>query len=130
MHYGTGPYHKVAGYLVENDDCKMETNHFSQNCPQENKNGFYLNDEMSGDWDDLDQTQILVYHSWINEYARVASVTNENGRNKVMFQEPLSHAPIGQWFQSGDLRYIVVNNMAVLDMPGEIYTIMIHTNSS
>jgi len=67
----------------------------------------------------LEQTQILVYHSWINEYARVKSVTNENGRNKVMFQEPLSHAPIGQWIKSGDLRYIIVNNLEVLDTPGE-----------
>ena len=72
-HYGTGPYHKVAGFLVENEDCKMETNHFSQSsCPAENKNGFYINQEMSSDWQDLDQTQILFYHSWINEYARWA----------------------------------------------------------
>ena len=37
----------------------METNWFSQaGCPAENKDGFYLNDEMSPDWDDLDQTQV------------------------------------------------------------------------
>ena len=120
MHFGTGPYHKVAGYLVENDDCKVDTKKFSQlNCPEENKNGFYLNEEMLDNWDDLNQTQILVFHSWINEYVRVANVTNENGRNKVMFQEPLSHAPIGQWFQAGDLRYLIINNMAVLDAPGD-----------
>ena len=42
-HYGTGPYHKVAGFLVENEDCKMETNAFSQKkCPDENRNGFYF----------------------------------------------------------------------------------------
>ena len=120
-HYGTGPYHKVAGFLVENEDCKMETNAFSQkNCPDENRNGFYLNDEMSPDWKDLDQSQILFYHSWINEYARgrvaclvttpplisrVANVTVDGGRNKVLFQEPLSHAPVGQWIKSGDLRW-------------------------
>ena len=57
-HYATGPYHTVAGFLVENDDCQMETNKFSQNCPAENKNGFYLQDEMSPDWADLDQTQV------------------------------------------------------------------------
>ena len=56
--YATGPYHTVAGFLVENDDCQMETNKFSQNCPAENKNGFYLQDEMSPDWADLDQTQV------------------------------------------------------------------------
>ena len=119
-HYGTGPYHTVAGFLVENDDCKMETNWFSQsNCPAENANGFYLNDEMSASWENLDQTQILFYHSWINEYVRVASITPEGGRNKVLFQEPLSHAPVGKWIKSGALRYLVVNNLAVLDMPGE-----------
>ena len=58
-HFATGPYHTVAGFLVENDNCKMETNWFSQaGCPAENKDGFYLNDEMSPDWDDLDQTQV------------------------------------------------------------------------
>ena len=119
LHYASGPYHKVAGFLVENDQCKPDGKGFSQNCPEENKNGFYLNDEMSPDWKDLDQTQILYFHSWINEYARVANVTLENGRHKVMFQEPLAHAAVGTWIRSGDLRYIVVNNMAVLDSPGE-----------
>ena len=37
----------------------------------------------------------------------------------MMFQEPLGHAPVGTWITSGDLRYLVVNNMAVLDQPGE-----------
>ena len=70
-HYPTGPYHKVAGFLVENDNCKTETNAFSQQgCPAENKDGFYLSEEMSPGWEDLDQTQILFFHSWINEYAR------------------------------------------------------------
>ena len=118
-HYATGPYHKVAGFLVENDQCKPDGKGFSQNCPEENKDGFYLNDEMSPDWKDLDQTQILYFHSWVNEYARVANVTLENERHKVIFQEPLAHAAVGTWIRSGDLRYIVVNNLAVLDIPGE-----------
>ena len=63
--------------------------------------------------------QILFFHSWINEYARVGSVSQEGGRNKVLFQEPLSHAAVGTWIKSGALRYLVVNNRAVLDMPGE-----------
>ena len=98
----------------------METNQFSQpGCPAENKNGFYLNDEMSPDWDDIGQTQILFFHSWINEYVRVQSVSSDGGRTKVMFQEPLSHAAVGVWIQSGGLRYLVLNNRAVLDLPGE-----------
>ena len=36
-----------------------------------------------------------------------------------MFQEPLSHAAVGTWIRSGALRYLVVNNRAVLDAPGE-----------
>ena len=36
-----------------------------------------------------------------------------------MFQEPLSHAAVGTWIKSGALRYLVVNNKAVLDSPGE-----------
>ena len=36
-----------------------------------------------------------------------------------MFQEPLSHAAVGTWIKSGALRYLVVNNKAVLDAPGE-----------
>ena len=35
---------------------------------------------------------------------RVASVTTEGGRRKVMFQEPLSHAAVGTWIKAGDLR--------------------------
>ena len=40
---------------------------------------------------------------------RVASVTSEGGRNKVMFQEPLSHAAVGTWIKAGDLRWEVTN---------------------
>ena len=120
-HYATGPFHTVAGFLVENEDCEVETDKFSQpDCPWENRNGFYLQDEMSPDWEDLDQTLVLVYHSWVSEYARVANVTEEEeGRLRVMFQEPLGHAPIGEWIASGARRYLVLNNRALLDSPGE-----------
>ena len=119
-HFGTGPFHTVAGFLVETEGCEVESDKFSQpNCPGENRNGFYLEDEMSPDWEDLDQTLVLVYHSWVSEYARVANLTEEGGRHKVMFQEPLGHAPIGEWIASGNLRYLVLNNRALLDSPGE-----------
>ena len=74
---------------------------------------------MAPDWPDLNQTQVLVFHSWINEYARVGNVIDEGGRRKVVFQEDLGHAAVGDWISSGDLRYLVVNNRKVLDMPGE-----------
>ena len=119
-HYGTGPYHHVAGLLRETDNCRLDSPRFSQPCPQENRLGFYLTDEISPDWADLNQTQVLVFHSWINEYARVGSVVDtEEGRRKVVFQEPLGHAPVGEWIGSGELRYLLVNNRALLDQPGE-----------
>ena len=46
-------------------------------------------------------------------------MTKVGDRNKVLFQEPLNHAAVGTWIKSGALRYLVVNNRAVLDMPGE-----------
>ena len=109
----------MAGLLLETETCTVNSSQFSQSCPPENKRGFYLTDELAPDWPDLNQTQVLVFHSWINEYARVGSVSAEGGRNKVMFQEPLNHAPVGTWIKSGALRYLVINNRAVLDMPGE-----------
>ena len=90
-HYATGPYHHVAGLLLETENCRLDSTRFSQPCPQENRLGFYLTDEISPDWEDLNQTQILIFHSWINEYARVGSVVDtEGGRRKVVFQEPLN----------------------------------------
>ena len=119
-HYATGPYHHVAGLLLETENCRVDSKRFSQPCPQENRLGFYLTDEISPDWEDLNQTQVLVFHSWINEYARVGSVVDtEGGRRKVVFQEPLGHAPVGEWISSGELRYLLLNNRALLDQPGE-----------
>ena len=36
-----------------------------------------------------------------------------------MFQEPLQHAAVGDWVKSGDWRYLIFDNLAVLDMPAE-----------
>lgn len=120
-HTAVGPYHRISGFLVQSETCDINATRFSQSgCPDENRNGFYLADEMSTDWADLDQTEILIFHSWIAEHARVASLQRTaNGRLKVLFKEPLSHAPIGQWIKSGALRFLVVNNAAVMDMAGE-----------
>ena len=62
---------------------------------------------------------ITLFHSWIAEYVKIANISVENGRRKVMFKEPLQHAAVGQWNLSGDWRFLVLNNLAVLDMPGE-----------
>ena len=113
------PYNKVSALLVETDTCKKDGKGFKQSCPEENRIGFFFDNEMTGDWTHLNQTKILVYRSWIAEYAQVAKIWIENGKNKVMFQEPLKHAAIGEWIASGDLRYIFLNNLALLDVPGE-----------
>ena len=33
--------------------------------------------------------------------------------------ESLTHSPIGEWIKSVQLRFLVLNNLAVLDMPVE-----------
>ena len=37
----------------------------------------------------------------------------------MLLQEPLAHAAVGTWIKPGALRYLVLNNRAVLDSPGE-----------
>ena len=36
-----------------------------------------------------------------------------------MFQTPLVHAPIGNWAAAGGWRFLIFNNKAILDSPGE-----------
>ena len=117
---GKGPYHYVTDLLLENENCSRNPgNVFQQSCPEEDKTGFIFSDEFSDDWANLDQVEVVVFHSWIAEYVKVANISVEDGRRKVMFQEPLQHAAVGDWPQSGDWRFLVLNNLALLDMPGE-----------
>ena len=91
-----------------------------QTCPEKNKDGFVFGDEFSADWDYLDQTQVVIFHSWVAEYANVASVEQDSeGRNIVKFQKPLKHAPTGTFAKAGNYRYLIFNNKAILDHPGE-----------
>ena len=46
-------------------------------------------------------------------------VQDEDGRKRVMFQNPLVHAPIGNWAAAGGWRFLIFNNKAILDSPGE-----------
>ena len=93
---------------------------FSQKeCPEIDYHGFILKDEISEDWDYLEQTQVLIFHAWIAEYVKVANVTDlGDGRKKLMFQEPLQHASVGEWVKSGGWRFLLSNNLALLDAPG------------
>ena len=91
-----------------------------QSCPEKNKDGFVFGDEFSADWDYLDQTQVVIFHSWVAEYANVSSVEQDSeGRNIVKFQKPLEHAPTGTYAKAGNYRYLIFNNKAILDHPGE-----------
>ena len=117
------PYNTIKDLLVETGTCVRDATAFSQNCPDENKMGFVFNDEFSSGWSHLDQTKVLVFHSWIAEYASVANIVEDNGELRVFFQEALRHAPIGKFAGSGDWRYIIFNNLALLDTPGEFVCI-------
>jgi len=117
------PWHKVAGLLKEDEKCKKGGKGFTQTCPPEDKDGFIYNktnpEEFSIDWKYINQTEVLVFHSWIAEYAKISNISEEKGQPKVMFQEPLKHAAIGDWPVSGAYRYLIYNNLALLDKPGE-----------
>ena len=47
----------------------------SKVCPDEDRNGFVFEDEFSPDWNFLDQTRVLIYHSGIAEFAFVGNIT-------------------------------------------------------
>ena len=117
---GKGPWHSVTGLLEETETCSREATGYSQNCPDTDREGFVIDGELSEGWSNLDQTKVLVYHSWIAEYARVANVSEIGGRQEVRFQDPLIHAPVGNFISSGGWRFQVLNNRAVLDQEGEV----------
>lgn len=49
----------------------------------------------TSDWEDLEQTKILVFQSWIAEYAKIANITQHGNDWIVIFEEPLKADPIG-----------------------------------
>ena len=50
---------------------------------------------------------------------RVANVTTVGGRTKVLFQEPLSHAAVGTWIKSGDLRWVGQHRNSSITLRGK-----------
>ena len=117
---GQGPFHSITDLLEETDTCSREATGYAQTCPESDRDGFVIDGELSDKWSHLDQTKVLVYHSWIAEYAKVANVSTVGGRQEVRFQKPLVHAPVGNFISSGGWRFQVVNNKAVLDQEGEV----------
>ena len=124
------PYNTIKDLFVETDTCTRDSTEFRQSCPDEDRLGFVFENELDSQWAHLDQTRILIFHSWIAEFAIVSNITDENGVSKVYFKEPLSSEPIGNWVKSGDWRYIIYNNKAVLDIPGEYVCISNGDDSS
>ena len=105
--------------LKVTETCQHIETH-GQQCPDENRDGFVFSDEFSADWNDLNQTQVLVFHSWIAEFANVDKIIDDgHGNNVVLFQSPLKHAPIGKYAKSSGWRFLIFNNKAILDAPGE-----------
>ena len=52
-----GPWHTITDLLETTSDCQRVSNKFKQNCPNSNKEGFVIaGDEISGNWNDLEQT--------------------------------------------------------------------------
>ena len=119
MNTALPPYNIMKDILLETEGCIRNTHVGSQECPDENRMGFVFEDEFSSDWSYLDQTRVLVFHSGIAEYAMVDSIVEEDGLSKVMFQDPLSRDPIGNKPASSGWRYLIFNNMALLDTAGE-----------
>ena len=119
MNIALSPYNTIKDLLVETDTCTRNSTAWHQNCPYEDRLGFVFENEFDSQWEHLDQTRVLIFHSWIAEYATVGNITQENGISKVYFKEPLASAPIGDYVKTGGWRYIIYNNKAVLDMPGE-----------
>ena len=105
--------------MVTTPTCEMNSTKHQQSCPEENNNGFVFDNEFAANWDYLNQTQILIFHSWIAEYVNVDSITQDSdGRNIVMFQNGLKHGPTGKFAVAGNYRYLIFNNKALLDNPG------------
>ena len=112
--------HSLQDLLIETEKCQKPEVQNVQTCPEFNREGFYFEDEFSADWEDLDQTRVLLFHAWIAEYANIRRIVEEtDGRKRVMFQAPLEHAPIGEWAAAGGWRFLIFNNRALLDSPGE-----------
>ena len=95
------PYHIINDLLAESNTCHRESNSYSQSCPYIDKTGFIADsNDVSKDWSYLDQTYVLIFHSWIAEYAKIANIEDlDDGTKKVKFQNPLQHAAVGKLFR-------------------------------
>ena len=91
--------------MVTTPSCEMNSTKHQQSCPDENNYGFAFDNEFSADWEYVNQTRVLIFHSWIAEYAKLSEITTDSdSRNIVIFQNSLKHAPTGKFAISGHYR--------------------------
>ena len=112
---GLPPYNIIKDLLLETETCTRNSTAYKQECPEEDKLGFVFEDEFSADWSYLGQTKVMVFDSGIAETALIGNITGD----RVYFKEPLSGQPVGNKPQSSGWRYLIFNNKALLDIPGE-----------
>ena len=70
--HAAGPYHTIKSMLEPTESCNMQTWRHSQNCPPVNKDGFeFANKEIDANWPNLQETEIMVFHSWVAEKVKI-----------------------------------------------------------
>ena len=98
--------------MIETESCQKPEIRPTQNCPEFNREGFYFEDEFSSDWEDLEQTKVLLFHAWIAEYANIRRIVEEtDGRKRVMFQARVS---IIGWLK---LLILILNYISIVCLP-------------
>ena len=124
LNLGSGPWNYVVDLAEPGPSCVRESKSFRQaDCPDANSYGFIFNTSYPdpSSWPDLDQTKVLVMHSWIAEYATISDIVKKPDSKlwEVKFKAALKHAKIGEWAKSGGWRYVFLNNVEFLDAVGE-----------
>ena len=124
LNLGSGPWNYVVDLAEPGPNCVRESKSFRQaDCPDANSHGFIFDTPYSApsSWPDLDQTKVLVMHSWIAEYATISDIVEKPNSKlwEVKLKAALKHAKIGEWAKSGGWRYVFMNNVEFLDAVGE-----------
>lgn len=98
------------------DRCRMPENGFFSIVDKagiDGKDGFRAAPGDIGDWPDIDQAVIAIYHQWENSYHRIAGVDRAKSEVSLMTG--------ARWPLWPRQRYQVENVRAAFDKPGEWY---------
>lgn len=82
----------------------------------ESRCGFQYADDDFKAWDDLQEAEVLMWHSWESSWQTVLAL--DTLKKDVYFYSPLRY-PVGSF--GNQMRYRIENVRAALDMPGEWY---------